>query len=247
LLAVLVAGVGCASWFTDAALGAGGANIASAPSVAYGQQEFGNTVTDSAAPQCDSTGDGRSWWTLPVVAGDHIKVDLAGQTTGDGFFLGAYRLGVTDFNFVELDPYASTYDHQSDQEELIFSAPATGTMPMLVASCDSIGTYSFTANVTHGLVASLSVHAVNHRAHRTTFVVGAHTPDGRPLRGPNFREDIQLLYHGRWVTQATLGAPVTFNYGWTRQQRGKYESLRVRVRAPGYVTATSATVRIKGV
>lgn len=47
----------------------GGAGIATAPTVAFGQQEFGTLSTPNA--QCVYA----SWWLLPVVTGDTIQID----------------------------------------------------------------------------------------------------------------------------------------------------------------------------
>jgi hypothetical protein len=61
------------------AFAAGGATIASAPTVAYGQQEFGNTATDSTVAQdlCHGS-DQTSWWLASVTAGDRLTIDFGG-------------------------------------------------------------------------------------------------------------------------------------------------------------------------
>ena len=119
-------------------------------------------------------------------------------------------------------------------------------MPMVVRTCDSIGPYDFTAYVQHGLVLFLSAARVNHRRHRTTFVLGLHSPDGAPVSSPSLRYDVQHLAHGRWMTTSTFGPPFAFNYVWARSQRGKWQYMRVRVHGPGYVTTTSRVIRVKG-
>jgi hypothetical protein len=233
------------------ALAAGGASIAAAPTVVYGQLEFGNTVTDSGkgTPQCDNAGDGRSWWLLPVLTGDQVKIDLAGHTEGDGFIVAAYSVGTNDFNFVnEPSPYASNSEHQADQAEVVFRAPADGNMPLLVSSCDNVGDYSFTAYVTHGVVAKLSSKGSNHRQHRTYFAVSAYNPDGAPVTS-GLHATVQVSRSGKWGLWKTLSQSQfsSFYIGWPRSMRGHSWNVRVVVSGSGYQTATSRAQRVQGV
>jgi hypothetical protein len=59
------------------------ANIASAPTVAYGVQEFGNTATDSTPLQglCPDI-ETDTWWLLPVLAGDAVTINFEGAGGG---------------------------------------------------------------------------------------------------------------------------------------------------------------------
>ncbi|MDQ1699421.1 MAG: hypothetical protein QOG34_1284 [Frankiaceae bacterium] len=132
------------------AYAAGGSDIASAPTVAFGQSQSGNTTTDSGSDgSCFSPhGYGNSWWNLPVSTGDKITIDMAGQTEGDGFNLRVYPSGTNDFNVSNsTEPYAE--NEQADSSEVKFTAPSDGVMPMDISTCDSLGTYSFTAYLTH--------------------------------------------------------------------------------------------------
>lgn len=237
----------------SSALAAGGGNIASAPSVVYGQLEFGNTVTDSGlgAPACTNDGRGRSWWLLPVLTGDQVKIDLSGHTTGDGFLVAAYNVGTNDFNFVNgPSPYASNVDHQADQAEIVFRAPADGNMPLLVSSCDNVGDYSFTAYVTHGLVAKLAWKGKNYRQHRTYFAVSAYNPDGTPITS-GLHATVQVYRSGKWSQwgKSTLSQSQfsSFYIAWPRSMKGHWWKVRVVVSGAGYQTATSGTQRVKGV
>lgn len=231
----------------SAAVASGGANIASAPTVVYGQQEFGNTVTDDGqgTPNCDTTrGPGRSWWTLPVTAGDRVTIDLGGQTQGDGFSIDVYATGTNDFDVAQRLPYASEDDFR-DQVELVFTAPVSGTMPMDVSTCDDIGTYAFTAYVQHRLVLSLSAGATNHRSHRTKLIVGAHNPDGVVVNSAVLRCRFERLGHRKWIMIATRAQPFALSYKWPRSERGTWQWLRVQVSGSGYLTAASQSVRVR--
>ena len=175
-LTVVIAVLGLT--LVSSARATGGASIGSAPTVVYGQQEFGNTVTDEGGepPNCDTTrGPGRSWWMLPAVVGDRITIDLEGQTEGDGFQINVYPLGTNQFNFPKAQRAASI-ERQESREELVFTAPSTGSMPMDVLTCDAIGSYDFTTYVTHTVRLAL-LHLSRLRPGDLLTVL-VHSPDG---------------------------------------------------------------------
>lgn len=229
----------------------GGASIATAPTVPYGAQQFGNTVTDDGhAPNCDSTiGPGRSWWLLPVTTGDKVTIDIEGQTEGDGFTVNVYKSGTNDFNYAsQFDPYATNANGSSafsDQFELPFIAPSSGLMPMDVSTCDSIGSYDFTAYVAHKLVLGLNPAGTKRRQHRSLFGVQLHNPDGVAVSSSGIKAAVQVLTHGHWTTLGTVGSPYRFSIKWALKLRGHFQSVRVVVSGAGYQTTTSRTLRVK--
>jgi hypothetical protein len=233
-----------------AALAAGGASIAAAPTVACGQQEFGNTVTDSHAPSCDSTiGPGRSWWLLVVTTGDRVTIDLEGQTEGDGFTADVYKPGTNDFNYAsQFDPYATNQNSAAafaDKFELSFTAPSSGLMPLDVSTCDSIGSYDFTATVSHRLVLALTDGATDGRRHRTRFALSVRNPDGAPVSDGALRMRVQLLGgHGHWSTLWHGPVNSAFSITWARSKRQMRQSVRVQVFGARYQTATSRAVSL---
>jgi hypothetical protein len=244
-LAVLAALLGtCAGYVTPTAAASGGGGIAAAPTVAYGQQEFGSTLTDNNVHRdCH----GWSYWLLPVTAGDHLTIDFEGQGAQNE---ALYPVGTNDFNVTDTRTAQQAALGANDHQQALYTVEQTGTMPLVFyvsieRGCGgSNGPYDFTVLVEHALVLSLAPVRTNHRQHKTTFSVGVHTPDGVPASSPGLRMAAQLLTHGRWVTVSS-GSPATFNYTWPRSERGKWQYMRVQVSGAGYFTATSRSVRVK--
>ena len=241
-----------AAWgWTSSALASGGASIASAPTVVYGQQEFGNLASDNGEAPCDISGDpigGSSWWNLPVTAGDRVTIDYEGDL--GGFYL--FPVGTTDFALTSTDPFETSHLGSNGKQRAVFTAGRSGSMPLdlgmndgcyPVASLDPPaynmrpGPYDFTAYVLHKLVLSMSARS-NRRQHRTYLYVGAHNPDGVPITN-GVHAAFQLLYGGRWHPTGTY-------VHWTGRARGKWWRVRAQVAGSGYVTATES-IRVKGV
>ena len=240
--------------WTASAIADGGKSIDSAPAIIYGQQEFGNDA--NGAQNIDQVYD--SWWTLNVAAGDHITINWEAQLDpqGRGPALLIYAVGTTDYSVGNANPTTYQFLNSNGKNQLRYTAAVDGVMPVDFQADGNInltyeeyppGPYDFTAYVQHALVVSLSVTNVNRRKHRTMFVVGVHNPDGAAITNPNLRYDVQHRAGGSWRTTSTLGPPFAFSYRWPRGQRGKWQYVRVQVHGPGYVTATSRTVRVKGV
>lgn len=93
--AVLVASLGATIAWAE-----GGTSIAAAPAVTYGQQEFGN-LSSQVEEYCKHY---RSWWTLPVTAGDLVQIDWEAQ--GAEVDLNLFEAGTTDFNFPQTSTVA---------------------------------------------------------------------------------------------------------------------------------------------
>jgi hypothetical protein len=245
---VVVAVLVCA----PAAFAGGGASIASAPSVAYGQQEFGNTATDYGSQTRTGQLNGDSWWQLQAIAGDRITVDWE----GDASLMEVWPVGTTDYNVnsIQLDhqlsPFVNSSNGSNGKMETVFTAPRDGAYPLefqTVYCCNDTppGPYDFTAYDQHRLVLSLGQGRTNRRLHNTRFVVGVHSPDGAVVNNANLRYKVERLSHSRWVTLSTLAQPFAFSLKWPRGERGKWQRIRVQVFGSGYLTATSQVVRAK--
>lgn len=255
-LAVLLTAALAACCLPATALASGGADIASATTVAYGQQQFGNTATDSCVFPGSLGQPEVSWWLLPVTAGDKATIDLE-TTSLDGpaaLFAKLWPVGTTDFNVNTASPFQEVPTKANGKAEMVVPVmPRSGTMPLqFLANGDGCGAgtggpYDFTARVEHRLVVSLSAAGVNRPLHRTRFLLGVHNPDGVPVSDPRLRYDVERLTGGRWFTIARHRPPFAFTWRWPRAQRGRRQSIRVQLHGPGYLTATSRAVRVSGV
>jgi hypothetical protein len=175
------------------ALAAGGATIAEAPTVAYGQQLFGNTLADSKGETLSDCVDGESWWSLPVHVGDEVKVDWEGGAD----VMQAWGVGTTDFSIHDA-PNPQQFDAGSNaKQESFIKAPATGVMPLRFYSEDeegfcilfhssqvAPGPYDFVATVQHALATALAplpptgIYPNSVLAGSASLVDGSPLPDG---------------------------------------------------------------------
>jgi hypothetical protein len=233
----------------SAALASGGAAIATAPLVAYGQQEFGNTATDDPGGSCNWNAvltEGFSWWQLPVTAGDRVTIDYQAEFQNFGSLdETVYPVGTSDFDFAQTDPIDQTNDsgdgvHGQD----VFTARQSGVMPLLFDNTDCVdgggGPYNFTTYVQHAIVLSQR-HWSNRRSHTTYITLTVRNPDGAPIDSSSLRARYTL--NGLSVTHAVgTGAHVI----WSRHQRNTWQTIRVTVFGPSYQT-TSLNIRLRGV
>jgi hypothetical protein len=236
---------------TGSALAAGGSSIAAAPTMVYGQQEFGNTATDGIFTAHDGYA---SWWQLPLIAGDHLTLDFEGAGVQCERI---WPVGTNDFNLNGATPVQVAITGSNGKQEVTLTASQDGSMPLEFQAgwpdCDKEGSlgptgpYDFIANVQHALVVSLSVSKVNRRTHRTTFGLSLHNPDGATVSSPSLRYDVQhRAGTGGWQTTSNLRPTFAFSYRWAPRQRGKWQYIRVQVHGPGYLTTTSRTLRVRG-
>lgn len=235
---LLGGGVGVSS-----AWAAGGASIAAAPIVAYGQQEFGNTTTDGGVAFLPGEG-GSGWWKLPVVAGDEVTVDFSGQSQGDGFTLGIYPSDANDYNYNQVDRIGTSA--QENTFAYSFVAPATGLDPMNVYTPDSVGDYNFIASVRHQLVARLIVGRTNRASNRTRFMLSLHNPDGAVVSANGLSMRVQSRSaENRWRTIDESPAQGSFTIRWPKRLVGTRLQLRVLVTGSAYRAAQTAVVRLR--
>jgi hypothetical protein len=234
------------------AMAAGGRDIRSAPTVVYGEQQFGNAATDGGSTgSCfQRTGQGNSWWLLPVSTGDEITIQLEGESSGDGLSVRVYPNGTNEFNVEDTDYYVvDTTNGPEDAErlELVFTAPVTGTMPMDVVTCDSVGSYAFTAYVRHRV--RLSVPRIPSLPTSGTVAVDVRTPDGGTVDDAGLFVALQMRRRGgRWKTvgTSTVGnSTANVSYAAPRKFWGRRPSVRAVSGGANYVTQYSRARKIR--
>ena len=146
-----------AAWAPAIASAAGGKSIATAPLVTYGQQEFGNTAEDQYLEEsCGFADAWRSYWSLPVTAGDLVTINWEGSK---GTELKLAPLGTTDFTLFSVDPALSQELSSNGKAQAQYTVPQSGTMPLYFRVCSGAaqpGPYNFIATAQHGLAVSLT-------------------------------------------------------------------------------------------
>lgn len=222
----------------------GGASIASAPTVAYGQQEFGTLATPDA--HCVYI----SWWQLPVVAGDAIQVDW--EVHNEGIHFHVFPVGTNDFNF-NMRESLKFVPNPNLKTESTFTASQTGDMPMWFAiaetQCPSVnvpGPYSFTAYVVHALTVGLP--RVSSLRRRGTLTVAVHNPEGGPINDPTVQVTLQVKGRGSWQTigsAAVSNSAATVAYTVPARLRHQHVTLRALAHGSGYASAASAHLKVR--
>jgi hypothetical protein len=143
------------------ALAEGGKAISTAPSVVYGQQEFGNTASGQFLEGSCGTGlfgggDGwRSYWALEVTAGDLLTINWEGTS---GTELKIAPPGTTDYTLFQANPVVSEELSSNLKNQAQYSVPLSGILPLYFRVCSDYGTpgpYSFTVTAQHGLSVNL--------------------------------------------------------------------------------------------
>lgn len=223
----------------------GGRDIGSAPSVTYGEQQFGNTLTDSQVADCDYT-ECRSWWLLPVAAGDRVAIDFEG---GECLLAQVWPVGTTDYTVEDTDDDAYKYVGQNSKAELVLKATRTGSMPLgFYDNCSrGAGPYDFIANVQHGL--SLSIPHKSSRSRSGTLKVGVHTPEGGDVDDTSLSVELQAKRSGgswKGYGSATVAeSQAAIRYKLPKSFRTRKVSLRAVATGEAYVKSTSSTEHSK--
>jgi len=245
---VAIAVLSCVVWGAPAALASGGSSIASAPTVVYGQQEFGNTAADSPFYNFFSN----SWWLLPVTTGDRITLDLQSEIvdctscisngpTPDVSEEKIYPIGTSDFNLSSAAPVRDNNPSDTGYLQDVVAASRTGIMPLdFTAYVGNPGPYNFTVYVQHAIVLA-QYQSANRQKHRTSFSIAVRNPDGGAITDPSLRMRFVVGNLSRTVAQ-----PFAFSVSWNRRQRGKWQTARITVSGPSYQTA-SMKIRVKAV
>jgi hypothetical protein len=225
------------------ALADGGQTISGAPAIVSGQQEFGNTATWPA----DSNGIHHSYWGLSVTAGDEVTIDweVPPAADNDNPFLRVYPSGTTDFSVDNTVPVHDQNLNSNGRNELVFSAPITGLMP-LDFSADETGPYDFTVRVEHDV--RLGLPAMTTLPLTGTVSVGVHNPDGVALSDPALIVYLQIKpKHGDWTTIGSAPASAgvaTIAYTVASTLSGQKAALRAVSAGPSYVTDSTPSEKV---
>ncbi len=223
----------------------GGASIAAAPAVIYGQQEFGSLSQGPNVNGCTY----RSWWAVTVMAGDELTVDWEAQ---DRYaYLHLYPPGTTDFTFPQTSQVAESSLNDNLKAELTYQATQTGSLPLefyASSDCDVAppGPYSFTANVVHTLRLFIA-----HRGRLPlsgTLAVGVHTPVGEPITDPNLQVTLEVKVRGHWYTVGTATAVngvANVPFRLSARLRHQHVSLRAIARGSAYHSTSSVAIRVR--
>lgn len=242
--AALVAGA--AMLFLPASAQAeGGASIAAAPTVAYGQQEFGSTATGGYLTFGCGPGY-RSFWALPVVAGDQVTIDW--ESTISTTEMVVAPVGTTDYNMAHSDNLTEQALAGNNKNSFQFTAPQTGTMPLWFRSCEDIGAtpgpYAFTAADQHALATALTpatyIYPNSAIGGTVSLADGSPTPDGMVF-------NLIAKWHSQGdlkqvaASAATAGGSLSFPLALPAESAGKKVRLVIaRPADPSYLATKSS-------
>jgi hypothetical protein len=234
-----------------AALAGGGTSIGAAPLVTYGMQEFGNTAEGQhLEDSCGFlVGAWRSYWQLPVLAGDRITINWEG-THGTRLILTP--VGTTDFTYLTTDPAYYQDLSSNGKAEAQYSAPLSGSMPLTFRVCEYYeeepGPYDFVAVDQHALSAALTPTSNIYRhsalGGTASLMDGTPAPDGLVFHlVAKWHSGGQLL---RWATAATsAGGGLGFQLALPAETNGKTVRLSVsRGEDASYLAATSSPLLV---
>ncbi len=226
------------------ALADGSASIAGAPTVVFGQQEFGNLGTYVAPP--NYPGNCISWWALPLTAGDSVQI-LWEASPGD--YLRLYSPKTTDFNYqAHGERLINSYlDEGITKSEATYEATETGPYPLdlIRAGEKGCGPYNFTVYVQHALVVALPHISTLRRS--GTLAVAIHTPEGGVVTNPALEVLLQIKGRGAWVTlghASVAGSVAAVRYSLPRRLRHQRATLRAIAQGPGYKPAVSTHAKV---
>lgn len=240
------------------ALADGGPTIAGAPPIAFGQPEFGNTVTGGRSL------DGRynSYWSLSVIAGDQVTIEWEGQSSSppDIPQLDVYPVGTTDTNVVITHPVASKTPasktpHGNGVAGLTFTAPKTGTMPtdfetrgcLFGRGCGHFaGPYAFIAYVRHA--ARLALPTLGSLPLSGTVAVTTQNPDGAAISDAGLYVFLQIKPANQQWANIGSAAPTDgvakVGYIIPASLAGQHVEVRAVTGSPYYLAEESGAEQV---
>ncbi len=160
------------------AVAAGGANIASAPIIPFGQQVFGTTVTGEY-----DCGPGE-FWNLSLQPGDEAVIDWETAQEKYAHELVIYPPGTTDFSINNAESLNRYYLGENNKQEAIFTTGSGGVFPIVFAAdgCDEDhdgGPYDFTVVARHAILVNLK--QVANLSTTSTLSASANLATGGPI------------------------------------------------------------------
>jgi hypothetical protein len=232
-----------------AASAAGGSNIASAPTVVYGQHTFGTTATGEF--QCDPA----EYWNLSMQAGDQVTIDWATANAHYAEDALIYPAGTTDFSINNASYLKRFYIGSNNHAEAIFSTGVGGSFPLIFTGegdyCEGAGApgpYDFTATVQHGLTIALKQYA--HIRTTTVISASANLVNGTPVPdGAAFNLSVTWPNPNResaTYTATSVGGAFSFPLALPASAMGKTATLIVSRPADAqFLAAESAKLLVK--
>lgn len=238
------------AFLPSSAAAEGGTSIASAPTVTYGQQQFGNTATGAREDRCENKYF--SFWGLPVLAGDEAIVDWESVAKYTQLYL--MPVGTTDFTFHQTNAVAEQNLSTNNKNQLRYRAPVTGIVPLVFVYCeysseDPAGPYTFIASVRHAVFATLA--PITNIYKRSTITGSASLVDGTPAPDGMVFNLVAKWHSGREVLRAatsatTVGGNLAFQLVLPPETAGKAVRLAITRGEDGAYQATrSAPANVK--
>jgi hypothetical protein len=248
-LLAITAGVLVFALPATSACAAGGASIASAPTVAYGQHTFGSTATGEF--HCDPA----EYWNLSMQAGDQVTIDWATANAHYANEALIYPAGTTDFSINNVSSLKEFYIGSNDHAEAIFSTGVGGSFPLIFTGegdyCEGRGVpgpYDFTATIQHSLTVALKQYA--HIRTTTVISAGANLVNGTPVPdGTAFNLSVTWPnpnHESAAYTATSVGGAFSFPLALPASAMGKTATLIVSRPADAqFLAAESAKLQVK--
>ena len=225
----------------------GGANIASAPTIAYGQHIFGNTGTGTRG--CNAA----EYWNLAMKAGDQVTVDWAAVEGRYAEEALVYPAGTTDFSINNVGPLDEYEIGSNNHAEAIFSTGTSGSYPLIFVAggcygSEDPGPYDFTARIQHAL--TIATKSYTHIRTTTAIAASAHLVDGTPVPdGTAFNLSITWPnpnHESATYTATSVGGAFSFPLALPASAMGKTATLIVSRPADAqFLAAESAKLQVK--
>lgn len=226
---------------------AGGSNIASAPTVVYGQHTFGTTATGSYE-KCYPA----EYWNLAMKAGDQVTIDWAAANHDFAEEAMIYPVGTTDFSINNLNALGYYYLGSNNHAEAVFKTGVGGSFPLIFRGdgCyePTPGPYDFTVTIQHALTISLK--SYTHIRTTTTIAASANLVDGTPVPdGMAFNLAVSWPnpnHESALYTATSVGGAFSFPLALPESARGKKATLIVsRGPDPQFLGAESAKLEVQ--
>ena len=202
----------------------GGSNIASATTVTFGQQEFGNTSVGKYGDCYPAT-----YWNLPLGAGDEVTIDWETSDSRFAEHLHVFPAGTTDFSINNVESLDTFELGVNNKAESRFTVGTAGVYPFLIhGSCEGTGgPVDFTATVHHELITALQPYpSVN----TNSIVVGtASLANGLPAPdGLGYALTVTWPGGGSAIsTGVSVGGSIAFQLGLPAGAAGKKATFTV--------------------